>query len=348
MLRARTLFAVVMATAALSLTACSTGSTDGDDDVADSKAVTQPDANAFPVTLEHAYGETTIEAEPQRVVTLGWTDQDTALSLGVAPIGATDISWGGNEKGSTPWYDAKLSELDAEQPQRLSDADGVPFRDIALLKPDLILATNSGITEKDYKKLAKINGSTPVVAFPGDPWLTSWEDSLDLVGKALGRSAIAVDVKSATRAALKQAGEDHPDIVGKSFIFASLATTDMSKIDYYTTYDNRPLILADTGMVNAPIIEELSEKGQFYGTLSAERGKDLDADVFITYAETDGDLAKFEKDPLLGEIPGIKNGHVLASANKTDALGLSSPTPLSIPYAMEHFMPEVAKAVAGS
>ncbi|QIX25344.1 iron-siderophore ABC transporter substrate-binding protein [Nocardioides sp. JQ2195] len=346
MSRPRTLFVALMAAAALSLTACSTGSADGDE-APDSKAVTEPDANAFPVTVEHAYGESTIESEPQRVVTLGWTDQDTALSLGVVPIGATDISWGGNEHGSTPWFDAELEELDGEQPERLSDADGVPITEVAKLNPDLILATNSGITQKDYDKLSKINGGTPVVAFPGDPWLTSWQDSLDLVGKALGRTAIAADVKEQTEAALAQAGEEHPQIGGKSFIFASLSTADMSKIDYYTVADNRPLILAETGMVNAPIIEELSAPGRFYGTLSADRAKELESDVFITYAETEDDLATFEQDPLLGQIPGIASGHVLASANQTDALGLSSPTPLSIPYAMEHFMPQVAKAVEG-
>ncbi|KRF12330.1 hypothetical protein ASG90_15220 [Nocardioides sp. Soil797] len=346
MSRPRTLFVALMAAAALSLSACSTGAADGDE-APDSKAVTKPDADAFPVTVEHAYGESTIESEPKRVVTLGWTDQDTALALGVVPIGATDITWGGNEDGSTPWFDAKLEELGGEQPTRLSDADGVPITEVAKLNPDLILATNSGITQKEYDKLSKINGGTPVVAFPGDPWLTSWQDSLDMVGKALGRTAIAADIKEQTEAALVQAGEDNPQIKGKSFIFASLTTSDMSKIDYYTVADNRPLILADTGMVNAPVIEDLSEPGKFYGTLSADRAKELESDVFITYAETEGDLAKFEDDPLLSQIPGIKSGHVLASANQTDALGLSSPTPLSIPYAMEHFMPQVAKAVDG-
>ncbi|MGH8967444.1 MAG: iron-siderophore ABC transporter substrate-binding protein, partial [Actinomycetes bacterium] len=125
MTRPRTLFAALLATAAMSLTACATGSANGEEKD-DSKVVTEPDANAFPVTVEHAYGETTIEAEPKRVVTLGWTDQDTALSLGIVPIGATDISWGGNDKGSTPWFDAKLEELGGEQPERLSDTDGVP------------------------------------------------------------------------------------------------------------------------------------------------------------------------------------------------------------------------------
>jgi iron complex transport system substrate-binding protein len=69
--------------------------------------------------------------------------------------------------------------------------------------------------------------------------------------------------------------------------------------------------------------------------------------VFITYAETGDDLATFRDDPLLGRIPALRSGHVLASTNQTDALGLSAPSPLAIPYAMEHFVPLVAQAVDG-
>ena len=64
------------------LAGCSTGSTEATD-APDPETESQVDADAFPVTIEHAFGETTIEEEPTRVATLGWTDQDIALSLGV-------------------------------------------------------------------------------------------------------------------------------------------------------------------------------------------------------------------------------------------------------------------------
>ena len=40
-----------------------------------------PSADAFPVTIEHAYGSTVLEAPPERVATLGlqWTDVLLAL-----------------------------------------------------------------------------------------------------------------------------------------------------------------------------------------------------------------------------------------------------------------------------
>jgi len=335
----------LLAAAALgvtTLTGCSTGSVASTEAP---EAATGVDAGAFPVTIEHAYGETTIEQEPLRVATLGWSDQDDMLALGVVPVGAVAITWGGNAEQSTPWFDAKLTELGGEQPVRYSDADGAPIEEIAKLAPDLILATNSGITKQEYAKLSKL---APVVAFPGDPWTTGWEDSLAMVGKALGRSTLAEQVAAETHASIDAAATAHPELAGTSFIFAALSTADMSKIDYYTPEDNRPRLLTDLGMVNAPIIEKLSKPGQFYGTVSAERAADMEADVFITYAEAPGDLATFRANALLGQIPGIKSGHVLASTNQTDALGLSAPSPLAIPYAMEHFVPSVAEAVAGS
>ncbi len=330
--------------AVLALAGCGTTSTATETTAKTTEAPAASDA--FPVTIEHAYGETTIESEPQRVATLGWVDQDHALALGVVPVGAIEINWGGNEQMSTPWFDAALEKLGGEAPTRYSDLDGAPIEEIAALQPDLILATNSGLTEQEYKKLTNLG--VPVVAYPDQPWLTSWQTSLEMVGQALGRSDRAAEVLAETEASMEQAAEDNPEIVGKSFIFAALSTADTSKIDYYTPEDNRPLILSELGMVNAPIIEEISKPGEFYGTISAERAPDLESDVFITYAETDGDLETFRNDPLLGQIPGIESGHVLASTDKTDALGMSSPSPLSIPWAMENFIPQVAAAVQGN
>ena len=331
--------------ALLAVTGCSTTGTDTTESGPAGSTATPAAADAFPVTIDHAYGETTIESEPSRVATLGWVDQDHALALGVVPVGAIEVSWGGNDQLSTPWFDARLEELDGEQPTRYSDADGAPVEEIAALRPDLVLATNSGLTKQEYTKLTKLG--VPVVAYPGEPWLTTWQDSLEMVGQALGRSDRAEELREETEAAIDQAAEDNPDLVGRSFIFAALSTADTSKIDYYLPEDARVKLLTDLGMVNAPIIEDLAEPGQFYGTVSAERAQDMESDVFITYAETESDLETFENDPLLGQIPGIAEGHVLASTDKTDALGMSSPTPLSIPWAMDNFVPQVAAAFQG-
>ena len=176
------LAAAAAAVLALALSACSTGASGSSESGASSSA--GADASVFPVTIKHVYGDTVISKVPTRVATLGWSDQDFALALGVAPVGAVKVTWGGNAKLSTPWYDAKLASLGASEPTRYDDADGAPIEEIAKLTPDLILATNSGVTKEEYDKLSKI---APVVAYPGEAWGTPWQTSLYMVSKALGR-----------------------------------------------------------------------------------------------------------------------------------------------------------------
>ena len=115
MLTRRSLVApAATAVAALALTACSTGPTsEASADPSTSSSV-GVDNDAFPTTITHAFGETTVDAEPRRIATVGWNDADVVVSLGVIPVGATKITWGGNADGSTDWFDAGVTELDPD------------------------------------------------------------------------------------------------------------------------------------------------------------------------------------------------------------------------------------------
>jgi iron complex transport system substrate-binding protein len=341
MKRLRTL-ALAVSLGALALTGCTTGSTDTDNTAS---TTTKSEADAFPVTIKHAFGETTIEKAPTRVATVGWTDQDEAAALGVVPVGATKMTWGGNANGSSDWFDAKVKELGAQAPARYDDTDGIPFDEIAKTRPDLILATNSGITKQDYAKLTKI---APVVAYPGAPWVTPWRTSLETVGKALGRSDEAKKLEKQTQDEIDAAKAKYPDLAGKSFIFSYLSTTDLSTVGIYGSEDPRVSIMRDFGMVDAPAVTKYVKAGQFYGTASAERASQLDSDVFLTYAENEKDMKTFTDNPLIGKIPALADGHSFGLVNKNIGLAVTNPTPLSVPYIVENFLPDVAKAAQGS
>jgi iron complex transport system substrate-binding protein len=337
------ILALAVSLGALSLTGCSTGSTDSGDDAGPSS--TKAEADAFPVTIKHAFGETTIEKEPKRVATLGWSDQDHAVALGVIPVGATKLTWGGNAAGSSDWFDAAVEEAGGEAPVRYDDADGAPIEEIAKLSPDVILASNSGITEQEYEKLSKI---AKVVAYPEAPWTTPWQTSLETVGKALGRSEKATEVEAETQQVIDDAKADNPDLAGKSLIFGYLATTDLSMVGIYAPQDPRVSFMHDLGLEDAPAVAEAIKPGEFYGTVSAERAADLESDVFLTWSETPGDMKTFTDHKLIGQIPALASGHAYAEADKPVALAVTNPTPLSIPVVIEEFLPEVVKAVAGS
>ena len=141
------------------VTACSTD--DQSENSADSQAV-NAEQGAFPTTIEHRYGSTEIKEVPQRVVSLGYTDQDALLALGITPVsvkywdsmtpdGQAAGNWSNDKiEGDTPRID-KDTEVNAEA--------------IAKDKPDLIVAVYSDIDENTYKKLSDI---APVVVQKGE------------------------------------------------------------------------------------------------------------------------------------------------------------------------------------
>jgi iron complex transport system substrate-binding protein len=262
----------------------------------------------------------------------------------VVPVGIGKVTWGGNAHGTTPWFDARLKQLGGQQPTLLDQTDAIPFDDIAKLAPDVILATYSGLTKAQYDKLSKI---APVVAYPKDPWETTWQDSLEMDAEALGRTAQAQQLEQATTQELEAVEQQHPQLVGKTFIWAALATTDLSQVPYYTPDDARPMFLTSLGMKNAPIIEKLAPRGEFYSQVSAERAAELKSDVLVTYAVKDTDAATYRSDTLIGQIPAIKSGHMYAATDNTASLAAGVLTPLSAPYAVAHFLPDLVKAVDG-
>jgi iron complex transport system substrate-binding protein len=336
--------AAAVALAATGLSACSTGSTATTDDTA--LSANTAEAGAFPVTIEHAYGETTIEEEPERVVALGWSDPDVVLSLGVVPVGASNNSWGGTEEGSTIWFDEALAEIEgAEAPKRIDDtSSGIAgaVSDIAKLQPDLVVATNSGMTKAEYKKLSKLG--VPVVAYPGEAWMTSWRDSLDIIGKALGRNELADEVEADVEETLAEAQEEHPDLVGTSHFVSWIDPTDTSSVGVYG--DSRATVLTEVGMTQPSWVEEITE-GQAYGTVSAERAATLESDLVLLTAESKDEAEKIAKDKLIAKIPAVAAGNVWWDLpDHSTAYALDVATPLSLPYMVEHLLPELDKVVA--
>ena len=92
-------------------------------------------------TITHTFGETLIEGTPQRVMTLGFSEQDPVLALGVKPIAVRE--WFGEFPYATwPWA---TDELGDGTPDVLTMTLGeLNYEAIAGLAPDLIIATHAG------------------------------------------------------------------------------------------------------------------------------------------------------------------------------------------------------------
>src|SRR3954451_18908704 len=115
-------------------------------------------AAVSPATVTHEYGQTVVEEAPQRVVSLGYTDQDAILALGVVPVAIREFT--GNKPSAT--WDWAQDELQGQQPQVLPVGD-VGTEAIAALRPDLIVGISAGLTQEQYDTYSKI---APTIAQP--------------------------------------------------------------------------------------------------------------------------------------------------------------------------------------
>jgi iron complex transport system substrate-binding protein len=341
--RLRSLIAAA-AVAVLSLSACSTGPADSG---TAATGGTSASADAFPVTIEHAFGETTLTEKPERVATVSWVNADVSLALGVVPVGMPADSYGGNENQSTPWKDAKLEELDAaigteNAPVQYSETDGIAFDDIAATNPDVILAAYSGLSQEDYDTLSKI---APVVAYPEVAYGTAWQDSTRIIGKALGLSGDAEQLVSETEQAIADAAAEYPQLEGKTFIYGNLEPGSADGVSVYTENDNRPRFLTELGMVQADVVTE-NTKGseEFFIPWSAERANELDSDIFVTWVADEATKEAIAGDALLGQIPAVEKGALVADSDNTLTLSISAANPLSLVWALDRFLPMLGEA----
>lgn len=337
-----------LAAVGLALTGCSTGSVAG----AGQSSAGNAASEAFPVTLTSAFGETVIPKQPQRVATVSWMNDDVVMALGVVPVGMPSVSWGGDEQGLTPWKQQGLTKLSAplgseKAPVLYPETNGqINFTEIAKTSPDLIVAAYSGLTEEDFKKLSKI---APVVAYPEKSYGTSWQDATALIGKALGKDAEAKDVVASTEKTIKDQADRYPQLAGKTFISGNIETGNAASINIYTPQDNRPKLLSSLGLTMATSVSAATKDASgFFVNWSAEKANELNSDVFLSWIPEGSSKEAMISDPLIGQIPAIKKGGLVADSDKTLSLAISAPSPLSLPWALDRFVPAVAAAVDAS
>ncbi len=295
--------------------------------------------DAFPVTIEHAFGETVIEAQPQRIVTIGWMSQDSVLALGVVPVGIPFSAWGGDENGFYPWVRAKLDELGQGDPAMLNYNDGIPFEDILATDPDLILARYSGITQEEYDRLSTI---APVVAYDGQPWSGEWRDIVRTNGKAMGRSADAEALIVDTEAKIAEARDAHPEFEGKTFSFAGGLSGEANALGLYVSTDPRVQLVEDIGLTLAEGVRALPVDQGFSFPVSLENLSSVDADIFIAWLNDETGFDFVKDNPLMSRYRPVAEGHFVALIDRSFVMATSAPSPLAIPYALETLVPAIA------
>lgn len=320
---------LLAACVALTLSACGTSGDSGSDTEASGAA----EARAFPVTVDHAYGSTTIDAEPMRIVTIGWSGQDAVIALNKVPVAMESFSGDGIENNILPW---DASRLNGAKPVLMTTNPDIPFEQILGLDPDVILAVYSGIDEGEYKRLSDI---APTVAFPDQPWDTAWDKQMSMIGAALGQPEQAQTLIDETGAYFEKQAADHPQFQGKTATYAM--RTDEGLIVFCGT-DPRIRLLGQLGVKTSPGVDAVCTSGDSSVSVGMESIDTLDADVFILVDADGTNLDKLMSFGPFANMTSVSNGRLVRLVGMDYAMATSAPTVLSVPYAFDEFIAQLS------
>ncbi|MET7419668.1 ABC transporter substrate-binding protein [Dactylosporangium sp. NPDC005555] len=295
-------------------------------------------ADTFPVTIKGAEGDAVIPAKPQKVVTVGFMrDIDEAVSLGVVPVGITPAS--NFDSGLPPWVEAKLKG--AAAPKQLSYEDNLPFEQIAALRPDLILATDSYSLADDYANLKAI---APTLSYEVDVAEDSWQTRVKRIGLALGRSAEAAKLVTDVEAQIAKVKQDNTaKLAGKTFTF-NLLNGEGALATIILPTDASAQFISQLGLTLSKSVTTLPQAGLAGRAVVAQENTQLiDADVVLFSFRTAEERAKVEGDRLFQNLAAVKRGAYVPLEVGT-ALSLAFPSTLSIPFALDAIVPKLVAA----
>jgi iron-siderophore transport system substrate-binding protein len=291
---------------------------------------------AYPVTIEHHLGTTTVDAEPQRVVTLGLNDQDFVLAFGVQPVAAA--YWNGAEEDVTQvWTDAAVTA----EPAVLDMPDGLNIEAVAATQPDLIIAM---FLDVDATRYAQLSAIAPTIVRSADyaDYGVPWQDTTRVVGAALGRPQRAAQLVEAVEAKFNAAAAAHPEWAGTTF---SLLDYYADQIGVYRSDEPRPAFFRALGFEVPAAVDELAG-ADTWGQVSLEAAEAFDLDLVIWRVGSPEQVAEIEAEPVISSLDVMQRGDVVWMDLSTDAgYAFGWNTVLSLPFALDGIVPVLEELI---
>lgn len=279
--------------------------------------------------------------ENPRVVALGWSDGEIALSLGVKPIAIYDwMSFGAQTKGVGSWAAA---EFGSDTPQLIDAASAGEFnyQQIKELNPDLILNVRAKADSKVTDSLKEI--ATVVTAPAGTPdYAINWKLQTQLIANALGKSTEGEEQIKQTTDLQAKLRSENPNFAGKTFVWGAKFGTAYGA---YLPGDARFDTIAELGFVEFPPVNALQAQG-FFAAVPVEKVASLNAQVAV-FSTIGLPLSDLQNDNLINSLSVVRDGRAIELA-ETDpiAQAMSAGTPESLRFALEQLTPQLATAVA--
>lgn len=310
-------------------------------DSAESSGGTESDVastGAFPVNIPHKYGSTEITEAPRRVVTLGLSDQDAVLALGIKPVGVVD--WFKERPyGKWPWTRARWG---GDRPEIVGQRDEYNMEKIAALRPDVIIAQYSGMSREQYDTLSQI---APVVAQPKayPDYLAPWQQMSRRIATALGAEGEMNRLIERIDRRFAEVRRNHPAWAKQTLVVAD--SFEPGVYSAFTGADPKAAFFKQMGFRLSDRIDRMAEPGMNVAELSAERLGLLDADRLVWVTSSEQANQRIKAEPLYARLDVHRDGRdqFVPYENPDIGAAFSFNTVLSIPYAIDQMVPRLEK-----
>ncbi|ALJ18952.1 ABC transporter substrate-binding protein [Microbacterium sp. No. 7] len=317
--RRATAFAGLALGAALALTACGSSTPASGDEAAADGTSSAAATEGFPVTLDTAYGEITVDEKPQKIVALSASYVDALAAMGVETVAfSAGVADEAAFAASFPWLEGVAT---GPMDPALVNAEYQPVLEaIAKYDPDLILANTWQVDEDLYTQISSIAPTFVGVTLGNN----DWNVTLDAIGELIGEPDAADAAAAKVEEAYAAASAGMPGLEGKTYQSVGYDGTKF--------WFGNGSWLDGFGLVPAEN-QDNTQSGNGTNDISLENIDQLSADVLSIWF-WQSDPAVLGADPRYQQLPAVKNEAVLvpdlALANATNGAG-----PLSLAWAID-------------
>jgi iron complex transport system substrate-binding protein len=285
-----------------------------------------------PVTITHIFGETSIAEPPKRVVSAGFTGQDDLLALGIVPIAVT--TWFGDQPfGVWPWAQPKLGNA---KPVVLNLDNGIQINQISGLKPDLIVATDAGLDQDTYQRLAAI---APTLAqSDGEAFFEPWKDQAKAIGQAVLQSGQIASLISGVDKGFAAVADKYQQFKNKRVLLLQGRLHDDNVV---ATTGWQTDFLTQMGLAVPDSLAALAVDQQ-RAFIPRDKIKSVlaDAELLIWTTESDRDQADLLANP---DVAAHRSRSVFTTKDQAGAIAYASP--LSYPLVADQLPPLIANVL---
>ena len=289
---------VLLIAAALALAACGgAGAGSGGDG--------EGGASAQKRTVEHAMGETKVQGTPKRVVVLDTGELDSAMSLGVMPVGAVEAV----EGLGLPSYLEGTGDI-----ENVGTIEEPNLEKIAALEPDLILSSKLR-HEQIYDQLSQI-APTVFTETTGVTWKANFEKHAEAMNRSGEARRIMADYRRRAQEFRETMGDGLEETEVSVVRFLPGETRIYQKESFVGT------VLEDAGLPRPPA-QDVDDFALL--NVSEEEIPKMDGDaVFVTVYGVPGDSTQgnVTSDPLWQKLDAVKQDRVYEVSDDLWMLGI--------------------------